>query len=102
MNQPKQTISKTETVEEAEQAAESYFQKYKYIGVTAIKPAFIDGANWKEQHSYSEQEVRAICEDLRKRYYDIAESYEMKPFEKHKCIDKKSFLIVDFDNLLKK
>lgn len=117
--QPKQTISKTETViklsngngllahiDIADEVVtfSNYHVKFKvdelsFDDINHLS-LVIDNIPERCQHSYSEQEVRGILEAQRQRYYDIAESYEMNPFEKHKCIDKKSFLIVYFDDLL--
>jgi outer membrane usher protein FimD/PapC len=58
--QPKQTISKTET--ELDQASYDYVTN-EFVEIKSHRQSFKAGANWKEQHSYSEQEQWVSVKD---------------------------------------
>lgn len=60
-------VPNSEPKETVEEAAEKYLQKYKYMGGSVIKPAFIDGANWQAQQqpvSKSEEKSHPILDNI--------------------------------------
>ena len=61
-------INKQETLEEA---AEKYDAKY----IEYVYPAFIDGAKWQQEQSYSEEEVL----DLLRNFYSSFDPIKNPP-----------------------
>lgn len=100
--QPKPTISKTETenkISDIDPALVEGMLRYP-VPYANERFAFIAGANWKEQHSYSEQEVLGMLETLKYRCLNSAriDHYGHDAFR----IDNESITDVEYTDLLNK
>lgn len=119
--QPKQTISKTETVSDTDErrinlsngngllahidiadevvSFSNYHVKFKVGELSfddiAYLATVINNLPERKQHSYSEQEVRDICEQVIKRCYEFPNVLEV-----YSDLPSDSVLKINFDDLL--